>query len=95
MVDGKPPQGTSLRAVVHATRLMTSDPSSVLADQGRETSPVIAQMAFELVRNAREDGLELREQRPVKERVQEIRYPVVEYALLNLIFVSFVYCIRE
>ena len=77
MVDGKPPQGTSLRAVVHATRLMTSDPSSVLADQGRETSPVIAQMAFELVRNAREDGLELREQRPVKERKERRPMPIL------------------
>ncbi|CAL1715843.1 unnamed protein product [Somion occarium] len=67
VVDGKPPQGTSLRAIVQATRLMTSDPSSVLSDQGRETSPTIAQMAFELIRNAREEGLELREQRP-KER---------------------------
>ncbi|KAK7678582.1 hypothetical protein QCA50_018454 [Cerrena zonata] len=76
IVDGKPPQGTSLQAVVHATRLMTSDPSSVLTDQGRETSPVIAQMAFELVRNAREDGLELRVPRPVKERKERRPAPL-------------------
>ncbi|OSC96319.1 TBC-domain-containing protein [Trametes coccinea BRFM310] len=59
--DEKPPQGASLRAIVQATRVMTSDPSSILADQGRETSPVIAQMAFELVRNAREEKLDVRE----------------------------------
>lgn len=76
VTDGKPPQGTALRAVVHATRLMTADPSSILADQGRETSPVIAQMAFELVRNAREDGLELREPRPVKERKERRPAPL-------------------
>ncbi|KAI0353672.1 TBC-domain-containing protein [Trametes cingulata] len=59
--DEKPPQGSSLRAIVQATRVMTSDPSSILADQGRETSPVIAQMAFELIRNAREEKLDFRE----------------------------------
>ncbi|KAI0363868.1 TBC-domain-containing protein [Pilatotrama ljubarskyi] len=59
--DEKPPQGSSLRAIVQATRVMTTDPSSILADQGRETSPVIAQMAFELVRNAREERLDFRE----------------------------------
>ncbi|KAI0076001.1 TBC-domain-containing protein [Panus rudis PR-1116 ss-1] len=61
---GKPPQGSSLLAIIQATRLMTGDPSSVLADQGRETSALIAQMAFELVKNARNEGLEVRE--PVK-----------------------------
>ena len=45
---------------------MTTDANSILADHGRETSPTIAQMAFELVRNAREGGLNFRE-RP-KER---------------------------
>ncbi|KAI0636302.1 TBC-domain-containing protein [Trametes polyzona] len=59
--DEKPPQGSSLRAIVQATRVMTTDPSSILADQGKETSPVIAQMAFDLVRNAREEKLDFRE----------------------------------
>lgn len=40
---------------------MTSDPSSVLADQGIETSPFIASLALRLVREAREEGLEIRE----------------------------------
>ncbi|KAI1792153.1 TBC-domain-containing protein [Ganoderma leucocontextum] len=59
--EEKPPQGTALRAIFQATRVMTSDASSILADQGRETSPLIAQLAFELVRNARESGLDFRE----------------------------------
>lgn len=68
--DEKPPQGSSLRAIIQATRVMTTDASSVLSDQGRETSPVIAQMAFELVRNAREGRLDFRE-RP-KERKERM-----------------------
>ncbi|KAH8094532.1 TBC-domain-containing protein [Cristinia sonorae] len=66
VAEGPPPQGSSLRAIVQATRLMTSGPSSILADNGQDTSPLIAQLAFELVRNAREEGLELRA--PVRER---------------------------
>ncbi|PCH42541.1 TBC-domain-containing protein [Wolfiporia cocos MD-104 SS10] len=67
VADEKPPQGASLRAIIQATRVMTSDPSSILDDQGRETSPVIAQMAMELVRNARKEGLNFRE-RPKERR---------------------------
>ena len=72
LTDEKPPQGASLRAIIQATRVMTSDASSVLNDHGRETSPVIAQMAFELVRNAREGGLELRD-RPKERRERKER----------------------
>ncbi|GBE90104.1 predicted protein [Sparassis crispa] len=61
MSDQKPPQGSSLRAILQATRVMTSDPASVLADQGRDTSTFIANLALELVRNAREEGVEFRE----------------------------------
>ena len=61
-----PPQGSSLRAIVQATRLMTADPASILADQGVDTAPTIAELAYELVSNARAQGLELRE--PPKER---------------------------
>ncbi|CDO75118.1 hypothetical protein BN946_scf185010.g43 [Trametes cinnabarina] len=71
VLEEKPPQGASLRAIVQATRVMTSDPGSILADQGRETSPVIAQMAFELVRNAREEKLDVRE-RPKDKKERNI-----------------------
>ncbi|KAJ8453820.1 hypothetical protein ONZ45_g19555 [Pleurotus djamor] len=50
-------QGYSLRAIVNATRVMTSDPASILADQGRETGPLIARLAYELVRNTRDEGI--------------------------------------
>ncbi|KAL4250907.1 hypothetical protein ABKN59_005233 [Abortiporus biennis] len=66
LYEGKPPQAYSIRAIVHATRLMTSDPSSILADQGQDTSPLIAQLAYSLVLHAREEGLDIRE--PPRER---------------------------
>ncbi|KAJ3511961.1 hypothetical protein NLJ89_g3801 [Agrocybe chaxingu] len=59
-------QGATLRAIANATRVMTNDPSSVLADQGKETSPLIAQLALDLIQNARDRGITFRE-RP-KER---------------------------
>ena len=59
--DEKPPQAATVRAIIQATRVMTSDASSILADQGRETSTLIAQLALELVRNARESGLDFRD----------------------------------
>ncbi|KAF8896638.1 rab-GTPase-TBC domain-containing protein [Infundibulicybe gibba] len=67
--DEQPPvvmQGSSLRAVFNATRVMTSDPASILADQGAETSPLIARLALDLIKNARDEGISFRE-RP-KER---------------------------
>ncbi|KAF9262424.1 TBC-domain-containing protein [Marasmius fiardii PR-910] len=57
------PQGTSLVAIINATRVMTSDPGSILSDQGQETSDFVKQLAWDLVKNAREEGLEAR--RPV------------------------------
>ncbi|KZT73579.1 TBC-domain-containing protein [Daedalea quercina L-15889] len=72
VVEERPPQGSSLRAIIQATRVMTSDPASILDDHGRETSPLIAQKAFELVRTAREGHLDFREQpKPKRERKQE------------------------
>ncbi|TRM64764.1 rab-GTPase-TBC domain-containing protein [Schizophyllum amplum] len=65
-------QGASLRAITNATRIMTGDPSSVLADQGHETGSLISQLAFELVRNTRDAGIDFRE--PQKER-KERRHP--------------------
>src|SRR5262249_47523485 len=55
-------QGSSLRAIVNATRVMTPDPGSVLADHGRDTSSFIAQLALSLVQNARDQGVVFREQ---------------------------------
>ena len=56
----KPPQGTSLTAIIHATRVMTSDPRSILMETGSETDGLIARLALHLVKNAREEGIELR-----------------------------------
>ena len=60
------PQGSALQAVVNATRVMTSDPNSVLVEHGIGTAPLIANLAFELVKRAREEGIEIRA--PSKEK---------------------------
>ncbi|TFK50175.1 TBC-domain-containing protein [Heliocybe sulcata] len=54
-------QGSSLRAIVHATRIMTSDPRSIIVDSGSDAGPLVSQLAMELVRNARDQALTLRE----------------------------------
>ena len=54
-------QGATLRAIANATRVMTSDPSSVLADQGRDTGPLVAKLAMELIKNARDEAIMFRE----------------------------------
>ncbi|KAJ6489064.1 rab-GTPase-TBC domain-containing protein [Mycena sanguinolenta] len=79
--DEEPPsmpliQGASLRAICNATRVMTSDPASILADQGHETGPLIARLALELVRNARDEGVVFRD--PTKERRGERRGLVMD-----------------
>lgn len=56
-----PKQGSSIRAIVNATRVMTGDPASVLADQGRDISSLIGQLALQLIRNARDQALDIRE----------------------------------
>lgn len=66
-----PKQGYSIRAIVNATRVMTGDPASVLVDQGRDTSPLISKLALELIRNARDQRLDIRE--PAKPKIQRTR----------------------
>ena len=50
-------QGASLQAIINTTRVVASDAVSILADQGHETSKLVAQLAMQLVSNAREAGL--------------------------------------
>lgn len=68
--DRQPPQGASLRAIAHATRVMTNDPGSILVDQGREARPLIRKLAFELVQNAREERISFRELPKLRERAE-------------------------
>ncbi|KAJ6492537.1 GTPase activating rab protein [Mycena vitilis] len=56
----RPPQGASLKAIAHATRVMTADPGSILAD-AREAGELVKKLAMELVRGAREGGVVWRE----------------------------------
>ncbi|KII84372.1 hypothetical protein PLICRDRAFT_362645 [Plicaturopsis crispa FD-325 SS-3] len=73
----RPPQGSSLRAIVHATRLMTSNSASILVDPDSDANPLISTLALELVRRARDDGVVFREppkerrERKVEERIGE------------------------
>ncbi|KAG1736568.1 rab-GTPase-TBC domain-containing protein [Suillus lakei] len=68
LMEEKPPQGASLRAIAHATRVMTSDPGSILTDHGQETSPLIAQLALELVKRARDEHVSFREPQKPREK---------------------------
>ncbi|KAG6918433.1 hypothetical protein DXG01_014613 [Tephrocybe rancida] len=54
-------QGSSLRAIANATRVMTAEPASILADHGQDTAPLIAQLAFDLISRARDEGITFRE----------------------------------
>ena len=60
------PQGSAIPAIVNATRVMTSGPNSVLVEHGAGTSAFIAKLAYELVKVAREEGIETHA--PSKER---------------------------
>lgn len=62
-------QGATLRAIANATRVMSSDPSSILSDQGRDTGPLIARLSMELIKNARDEGVIFRE-RPKDRRTE-------------------------
>lgn len=68
LTEEKLPQGASLRAIAHATRVMTSDPGSILTDHGRETSPLIARLALELVKRARDEHVSFREPQKLREK---------------------------
>ncbi|KAF5342268.1 hypothetical protein D9611_001302 [Ephemerocybe angulata] len=50
-------QGSSLRAITNAARVMTADPNSILVDTGSDISPLIAGLAVELVKNTRDMGV--------------------------------------
>ncbi|KIL56700.1 hypothetical protein M378DRAFT_16831 [Amanita muscaria Koide BX008] len=54
-------QGSSLRAIVHATRVMTSDYGSVLVDHGKYISPQVAELAHMLMKQGRDAGVLFRE----------------------------------
>ncbi|KAF9070341.1 rab-GTPase-TBC domain-containing protein [Rhodocollybia butyracea] len=55
-------QGSTLRAIANATRVMTSDPSSILSDP-RECGALIKSLAMDLIRNARAEGVVFKDPR--------------------------------
>jgi hypothetical protein len=76
----KPPQGSSLTAIIHATRVMTSDPRSILMETGSEIDGLIARLALQLVRNAREEAIELREKSKEKRDKRYERPPTSDFS---------------
>ncbi|OAX34124.1 TBC-domain-containing protein [Rhizopogon vinicolor AM-OR11-026] len=91
LTEEKPPQGVSLRAIAHATRVMTSDPGSILTDHGRETGPLVARLALELVKRARDERVSFHEpQKPREKREHrpsnaEIREQITAHATLSFV----------
>ena len=83
-----PTQGSSLQAIVNATRVMTKDSSSILADQGHETGELIAKLAMELVTNARNEGLVFRgkprEKKQQKLESNDVSNDTAPRGLINL-----------
>ncbi|KAF8340494.1 rab-GTPase-TBC domain-containing protein [Cantharellus anzutake] len=56
-----------LHAIFNATRVLANElPSSILVNQAQNTSPVVSQLALRLVKNAREEGLNITAARPPK-----------------------------
>lgn len=54
------PPSPAIRAIFNATRVLVSDlPSSILVNGGLDTRPLVSRLALDLVRNSREDGLDV------------------------------------
>ncbi|KAG8212895.1 rab-GTPase-TBC domain-containing protein [Butyriboletus roseoflavus] len=66
--DKRFPQSASLRAIAHATRVMTSDPGSILVDQGRDAGSLVRRLALDLVQTARDEHIIFREPTKARER---------------------------
>ena len=61
-------QGSSLRALCNATRVMTSEPSSILVDHGRDVGELVTRLAWALIINVRDSRLTFKE--PVKTKAK-------------------------
>lgn len=55
------PKPSSLRAIFLSTRILGPDASSLLINSGRKTTPLVAKLSLELITNAREEGLQVKE----------------------------------
>ncbi|KAF8574944.1 TBC-domain-containing protein [Ramaria rubella] len=70
-------QGSSLRALCNATRVMTSDPGSILVDQGQDVGELITRLAWELVTHTRDGGTTFKD--PVKLKPRTKPSPLLEH----------------
>jgi len=63
------PHPSHIRAISYATRVMTSDPKSILVNGGENTGELVASLAFELVNGMRlDDGFTLREPKAISSK---------------------------
>ncbi|KAF8532315.1 rab-GTPase-TBC domain-containing protein [Gautieria morchelliformis] len=63
-------QGSSLRALCNATRVMSSDPSSILVDHGQDVGELVTRLAWALVINVRDSGTTFKEPAKPKPRAK-------------------------
>ena len=63
-----PMQGSSLRALCNATRVMSSDPSSILVDHGQDVGELVSRLAWELIIHVRDNGITFKE--PAKPKLR-------------------------
>ncbi|KAF8526214.1 rab-GTPase-TBC domain-containing protein [Hysterangium stoloniferum] len=61
-------QGSSLRALSNATRVMSSEPSSILVDHGHDVGELVTRLAWELIVHVRDSGVVFKE--PVKPKAK-------------------------
>ena len=75
-------QGSSLRALFNATRVMSSEPSSILVDHGQDVGELVTRLAWELIVHVRDSGITFKE--PTKPKVRgKAPLSVPEHAMMD------------
>jgi len=63
----------SIRAIFNATRVLVSDsPASILINSGADAAPQVSRLALELIRNARDEGLNIQERNKESRRTSKL-----------------------
>lgn len=63
-------QGSSLRALCNATRVMSSEPSSILVDHGQDVGELVTRLAWALIIHVRDSGITFKEPMKAKARAK-------------------------
>ena len=67
---------------------MTSDPGSILADQGRDTGPLVAKLAMELIKNARDEAILFHERPKDRKEIKHDNSPDLAEKLSPMVTLS-------